>query len=622
MRIIASVLISTVAVYIVTILSQIDIQPSSEQNATGVPIANKAPTARITKSAPEIEEGKEITFFGTFSNDPDGKIVGYMWDFEDGTNGTGAKVTHVFPREAPYTVTLTVVDDKGEMNTVTDEITVYSQWQLLAKPPFSTLIAIAAWALPSGGATTIALKFIGRGSHGKTEKQGEARDDVKALTSEVESLKTNRRSFIYVAIAGAGCVAVGIALYFLVSSFLGIKLDSAFYLVVGIAASLGTVISILWIGRFIGEHSVKRALSIEISNIETLLQSLKNEGSSDKKIIEVDDLRHKVQQLESDINRITELVPQHKLITVRDSSHLEQVSKETTKEKLTNIGVKMELKPKKGIPQNIEIEDLMHAVNRLEGKRDKLLQEKHTFDREAAILMANYYFYTGRFDEASRLYDDVLLYFPGDFDALINKGKVLYRLGRLQVAQNWIDQALQTKKDNPDALIYKAFILHRLYSIEEARPYYIKFLESNIDETDIDSLVNMAAALERLERKKEAKRYYQKAVDIKIDDKNADDLVNKGIAYDGLGKLEEARERHEKAVSYFDKALEIDDKNVFALYAKACSYALQGKFDDSLSFLEKVIDMSPGYSIMAKNDPDFEKLRDDERFKKLVAYLF
>lgn len=52
-------------------------------------------------------------FNGSGSNDLDGSIVSYEWDFGDGTNATGVSPTHIYTAAGTYTVTLTVVDDDG-----------------------------------------------------------------------------------------------------------------------------------------------------------------------------------------------------------------------------------------------------------------------------------------------------------------------------------------------------------------------------------------------------------------------------------------------------------------------------------------------------------------------------
>jgi PKD repeat protein len=57
--------------------------------------------------------GVAVAFDSAGSSDPDGRIASYSWDFGDGSNGTGARPTHVYGAAGMFNVTLTVTDDSG-----------------------------------------------------------------------------------------------------------------------------------------------------------------------------------------------------------------------------------------------------------------------------------------------------------------------------------------------------------------------------------------------------------------------------------------------------------------------------------------------------------------------------
>ncbi|MDP6592343.1 MAG: PKD domain-containing protein, partial [Candidatus Poseidoniia archaeon] len=46
----------------------------------------------------------------------------YLWDFGDDSGGTGENVQHIFVDEGPYTIVLTVVDEKGRIGTASENI--------------------------------------------------------------------------------------------------------------------------------------------------------------------------------------------------------------------------------------------------------------------------------------------------------------------------------------------------------------------------------------------------------------------------------------------------------------------------------------------------------------------
>jgi hypothetical protein len=82
------------------------------------PIANCGPD-RLAGS------GLPVQLSGAASYDHDGTVVGYQWDFGDGTpGGSGQTVPHTFAVPGTYTVGLTVTDDQGAVATDTVTLTV------------------------------------------------------------------------------------------------------------------------------------------------------------------------------------------------------------------------------------------------------------------------------------------------------------------------------------------------------------------------------------------------------------------------------------------------------------------------------------------------------------------
>lgn len=63
-----------------------------------------------------------ISFWGNESWDPDGNIISYHWDFDDGSTSQEIKPIHTFNDDGIYHVTLTVTDDQGKNGTASCEI--------------------------------------------------------------------------------------------------------------------------------------------------------------------------------------------------------------------------------------------------------------------------------------------------------------------------------------------------------------------------------------------------------------------------------------------------------------------------------------------------------------------
>jgi penicillin-binding protein 1A len=92
--------------------------------STGAPKTEEPiATFKFTPAAPK--PGEEIDFDASKSNDPDGEIVKYAWEFGDGTPLVqGAQVKHTFTSAGDYTVTLWVTDDDDLVSSLTLTITV------------------------------------------------------------------------------------------------------------------------------------------------------------------------------------------------------------------------------------------------------------------------------------------------------------------------------------------------------------------------------------------------------------------------------------------------------------------------------------------------------------------
>ncbi|WP_444997430.1 PKD domain-containing protein [Aliikangiella sp. IMCC44359] len=67
---------------------------------------------------------KAVSFSSTGSNDPDGSIANYAWDFGDGASSTDANPTHAYSKAGKFNVTLTVTDDSGNTNKDTAMVTI------------------------------------------------------------------------------------------------------------------------------------------------------------------------------------------------------------------------------------------------------------------------------------------------------------------------------------------------------------------------------------------------------------------------------------------------------------------------------------------------------------------
>jgi PKD repeat protein len=93
---------------------------SITQTVTVTSGANQLPVADFSFTCTELD----CSFDGSASTDPDGNIVSYDWDFGDGSTVTGATTAHTYATGGSYTVTLRVTDDAGEVDSVSQTVSV------------------------------------------------------------------------------------------------------------------------------------------------------------------------------------------------------------------------------------------------------------------------------------------------------------------------------------------------------------------------------------------------------------------------------------------------------------------------------------------------------------------
>lgn len=75
---------------------------------------------------------------------------------------------------------------------------------------------------------------------------------------------------------------------------------------------------------------------------------------------------------------------------------------------------------------------------------------------------------------------------------------------------------------------------------------------------------------------------------------------------------------YEGAVKVLEKALDIGENEGLVRYLLADARCLMGQTDEAIDDLKKAIQKDKLYSVLAQNEPDFEPLWDDKKFKLIV----
>ena len=86
--------------------------------------SNKSPTASFSPNPSTGGAPLQVTFDASNSEDEDGIIDSFSWEFGDGNSGGGRVAEHTYSSPGEYTITLTVTDNDGSTDTATGTVTV------------------------------------------------------------------------------------------------------------------------------------------------------------------------------------------------------------------------------------------------------------------------------------------------------------------------------------------------------------------------------------------------------------------------------------------------------------------------------------------------------------------
>jgi predicted O-linked N-acetylglucosamine transferase (SPINDLY family) len=230
----------------------------------------------------------------------------------------------------------------------------------------------------------------------------------------------------------------------------------------------------------------------------------------------------------------------------------------------------------------------------------------------------------GKFVEAEKRYEDILLAQPDQFDALHLLGTLLHQagktergveligkaiainpkvaaahsnlgiglkhLGRLDEALLSYDRAIELAPDHADAHFNRGNALYGLKRIEEAVASYDKAVALRPDHAE--TCFNRADALRDLKRLEDALVDYDKAVALKPD--YAEAYATRGLVLTELDRLEDA-------VASYDKAIALKPDLAVAWSNRGNVLKELGRRDDALASHDRAIELRPFLAEMHRN---------------------
>jgi tetratricopeptide (TPR) repeat protein len=215
-------------------------------------------------------------------------------------------------------------------------------------------------------------------------------------------------------------------------------------------------------------------------------------------------------------------------------------------------------------------------------------------------------FYLSHYQEALISIDKSIDLNPDDIESHTFKGHILLNLERYQEAINSSNKAIEISPNNVQASALKGNVLFSLTQYKEAINSCNEAI--SIQSSDSNAWNVKALCLSLIFDYLQAVAAIDRAIELEDNENKSNFIANKGIILARSSKYAEALECCETSIN-------MNPSSEFGYYGKACCYALQGDNELAIKFFQQAVSRDPSRCCReARTNPDFDKLRNDERF--------
>jgi adenylate cyclase len=218
----------------------------------------------------------------------------------------------------------------------------------------------------------------------------------------------------------------------------------------------------------------------------------------------------------------------------------------------------------------------------------------------------------------------------------------------LELADSSSQRALELDPSLAESQTARAFALTLLQSFEDATIAFEQAIK--LDPLSYDAWYLFGRAKFAEGKPLEAAKLFEKAAEVRPDEFQASCLV--ATAYTAHGDVERTRDaaakavrraeyhlslnpedtraltlggctqndigEHERAIEWVEKAISIAPDDVHVLHNAGCFYAATGNIERALELFEKRLARADIYQAWIDHDSDFDSIRDDPRFLKML----
>ena len=206
---------------------------------------------------------------------------------------------------------------------------------------------------------------------------------------------------------------------------------------------------------------------------------------------------------------------------------------------------------------------------------------------------------------------------PGLADAYVARGFTLSLSGRYEEAALEFESAMRLNPNLFDAYYYYARSCFASGDIARSAELFGKAGE--VRQEDFQSLALQAQSLRMLGRIDEEHRVQREGI------RRAEQMLalnprdGRALSLGSMALFHEGQ--WARAIEWSQRSLELYPDDLSTVINAACLSARAGRKDEALGYLERVFARGWGKRDWIEHDPDYDTLRDDPRFQKLLANL-
>ena len=204
---------------------------------------------------------------------------------------------------------------------------------------------------------------------------------------------------------------------------------------------------------------------------------------------------------------------------------------------------------------------------------------------------------------------------PDSAEAHASHGLALFISENYDDAENEFKRSITLNPNLYEAYYYFGLACSSQGDFEKAIEMYQKAMEVN--PADYQSVIFLAQAYSSLGRRHEEMKARLSSLDLIQRHLEMNPHDTRAL-YVGANQLCNVGE-HEKGLELAERALGPDEKEPVVLYNVACFYAMAGNPERAMELLERAVENGWGDRAWLETDSDLDSLRNDDRFKAILA---